>query len=76
MRSLRAVTEGGLLDEGVMIACGPNAREAGQIARKHTARSLPLMTIGAAIGKHLPFCSSREAVEQAQKTCVLNSMQL
>jgi 4-hydroxy-2-oxoheptanedioate aldolase len=29
------------LDEGVMIACGPHAREAAEIGRAHTARSLP-----------------------------------
>lgn len=29
------------LDEGVMIACGPQAREAAKIGRKHTGRTLP-----------------------------------
>ena len=29
------------LDQGVMIACGPNAREAAAIGRKHTGRALP-----------------------------------
>jgi 4-hydroxy-2-oxoheptanedioate aldolase len=29
------------LDEGVMIACGPKAREAAEIGRKHTGRTLP-----------------------------------
>ena len=31
----------GRLDEGVMIACGPQAREAAEIGRKHTRRKLP-----------------------------------
>jgi 4-hydroxy-2-oxoheptanedioate aldolase len=29
------------LDEGVMIGCGPQARQAAEIGRKHTRRSLP-----------------------------------
>jgi 4-hydroxy-2-oxoheptanedioate aldolase len=29
------------LDEGVMIGCGPNARDAAEIGRKHTRRTLP-----------------------------------
>jgi hypothetical protein len=29
------------LDEGVMIACGPQAREAAEIGRKHTGRPQP-----------------------------------
>jgi 4-hydroxy-2-oxoheptanedioate aldolase len=29
------------LDEGVVIACGPQAREAAKIGRKHTRRTLP-----------------------------------
>jgi len=29
------------LDEGVMIGCGPKAREAAEIGRKHTGRKLP-----------------------------------
>jgi 4-hydroxy-2-oxoheptanedioate aldolase len=29
------------LDEGVMIACGPHARAAAEIGRKHTGRTLP-----------------------------------
>jgi 4-hydroxy-2-oxoheptanedioate aldolase len=29
------------LDEGIMIACGPQAREAAEIGRKHTSRKLP-----------------------------------
>jgi citrate lyase beta subunit len=30
----------GRLDEGVMIGCGPQAREAADIGRKHTRRAL------------------------------------
>jgi hypothetical protein len=30
----------GRLEEGVMIGCGPQAREAADIGRKHTGRTL------------------------------------
>ena len=29
------------LEEGVMIGCGPQAREAAEIGRKHSGRTLP-----------------------------------
>jgi citrate lyase beta subunit len=29
------------LDEGVRIGCGPQAREAAEVGRRHTARTIP-----------------------------------